>query len=69
MLGNFGTLSLKCMQQVTKDHLSNLLEVSDYYVMYRQFCETSAEVTNWLLILLDGSVNFCENFVVRGREF
>ena len=32
-----------------------------------QFCEMSAKVNNWGP--LDGSVNFCEKFVVRGREF
>ena len=36
MLGNIGNLFVKCMQQVTKDHLYHLLGVSDYYVMYRQ---------------------------------
>ena len=35
MLGNIGDLFVKCMRQVTKDHLYNLLGVSDYYVMYR----------------------------------
>ena len=36
MLGNIGDLFVKCMQQVTKGHLYHLVEVSDYYVMYRQ---------------------------------
>ena len=31
MLGNIGSLFVKCMQQVTKGHLYHLLEVSDYY--------------------------------------
>ena len=35
MLGNIGDLFVKCMGQVTKSHLYHLLEVSDYYVMYR----------------------------------
>ena len=38
--------------------------VSNYYVMYSrgpsQFSGTSANVTNWMTIPLDGSVNFCE---------
>ena len=32
-----------------------------------QFCETLAKITDW--VPLDGSVTFCEKFVVRGREF
>ena len=31
-----------------------------------QFCETSAKVTKWVT---DGCVSFCEQFVVKGREF
>ena len=36
MVGNFGNLFVKYMQQVTKGHLYHLLGVSDYNVMYRQ---------------------------------
>ena len=56
MLGNIGDLIVKGMRQVTKGHLYHLLGVLDYYLMYR-------------LIPLDGSVTFCEKFVVRGRNF
>ena len=52
MLGNIGDLFVKCLRQVTKDHLYHLLGVSDYYVMYRQFCETFCEtlakITDWV---------------------
>ena len=52
MLGNIGELFVKCMRQVTKGNLYHLLELSDYYVMYRQratqFCKTSVKVTNWV---------------------
>ena len=34
-----------------------------------KFCETSPKATNGRLIPLDGSVNLCEKFVLRGREF
>ena len=34
-----------------------------------QFCEISARVTNCISDSLDGSVNYCERFVIRGREF
>ena len=33
------------------------------------FCETSAKATNGKLIHLDGSRNFFETFVARGRKF
>ena len=36
MQGNIGNLFVKCMRQVTKDHLYHPFGVSDYYVMYRQ---------------------------------
>ena len=38
---------MKCMQQVAKQQFYHLLSESDYYLIYRQFCETSAKVTNW----------------------
>ena len=65
MLGNIGDLFVKCMQQVTKGHLYHLLGVSDYYVMYRHRAQRSP---TGLLIPLDGSVTFCERFVVSGRK-
>ena len=34
-----------------------------------EFCEMSAKVTNSVNIPQNGSVNFCEKFVFRGREF
>ena len=59
MLGYIGNLFVKCKQQVTKSHLYHLLRVLDYIVMYRQFCEASANVINsvndpfrWLCELL-----------------
>ena len=36
MLGNIGDLFVKCMRQVTKDHLYHLFGVLDYYVMYTE---------------------------------
>ena len=36
ILGNIGNLFVKCMRHVTKGHFYPLLEISDYYVMYRQ---------------------------------
>ena len=36
MLGNIGDLFVKRLPQVTKSRLYHMLEVSDYYVMYRQ---------------------------------
>ena len=34
--------------------------------MYRQFGEASVKVTNWVTDPLDGSMNVCEKFVLRG---
>ena len=75
MLGNIGDLFVKCVQQVTKSHLHHLLGVSDYYViMYictgtGSFVKRRQRSPNGLLNPLDGSVTFCERFVVRGSEF
>ena len=62
------------MRQVTKSHLYHLLGVSDYYVMYRQRAKSILRNICKghqlrLLIPLLGCVSFCENVVVRGREF
>ena len=35
-MGNIGDLFVKGMRQATKGYLYQLLEVSDYYVKYRQ---------------------------------
>ena len=52
MVGNIGDLFVKCMRQVTKDHLYHVLGVSDNYVCIGRgqslFCETAAKVTNWV---------------------
>ena len=58
MLGNIGDLFVKCMRQVVKGHSYQLLEVSDYYVMYSQTAQSflSPKATNGYLIPLDGSV-------------
>ena len=71
MRGDIGNLLMKCLPQVTKGHLYHLLGVLDYYVMYRhrasQFCEMSLKITDWVTDpLVDGSVIFCEQFVVKG---
>ena len=72
MLGNIGNLFVVCMRQVPKDHLYHVLGVSDYCVMYRERVNF-VKCLQWLptgnLILLDGSVNFCETCVVREWEF
>ena len=74
MLGNIGDLFAKCMRQVTKGHLYHLLEVSDYYVMYRprahQFCETSAKITDWVTDLLRWLCNIFEKSLwLEGGNF
>ena len=70
MLGNIGNLHASFILEVTKRHLYHLFEVSNYYVMYwqrpSQFCEMSAMVKH--CVLSDGSVSFCEIFVVTDRE-
>ena len=73
MLGNIGNLFVKCMCQVTKaicticwGYRNTMLCIGRGL---SQFCETSAKVINWVTDPLAGSVNFCEQFVVRGREF
>ena len=70
MLGNIGDLFMKCMRQVTKDHLYYLLGVSDYYVMYRhsQFGETSAKITDWVTDDLRWFCNICYRKVCGWRE-
>ena len=76
MLGNIGNQLVKYMRQVTKGHLYQLLEVSDYCVMLlcigrrpSQFCETSPNATIGYLIPVYVSVILCGKFEVRGREF
>ena len=48
--GNFGNLSMKPMQQVSKSHLHHMLLVSGNYVLHREraksFNEKSAMVIN-----------------------
>ena len=56
MLGNIGDLFVK----VTNCHLSRLLGVSDYFVMYRHRAQL-AKITNWV-----SDPSFCEKFVARG---
>ena len=55
--GDVGELFLRCLWHVTKSHYYHQSVVSDYYIgLYRQprqFCETSAEVTNYV-------INLCE---------
>ena len=72
MLGNICDLFVKCMRQVTKGHLYHLLEVSDYYAIYiyigtgpSQFCETSAEIIDWVT----DPLRWFSNILVRGRTF
>ena len=73
MLGNIGDLFVKCMRHVTKGHLYHLLgyRITMYCIGTgpSQLCETSAKITDWVTDPLDGSVTFCEKFVVRWREF
>ena len=60
MLGNIGKLFVKYMQQVTTGHLYHLFGRSDFYEKQRalsQFCETSANITNWVT---DPFKRFCE---------
>ena len=55
--GDVGELFLQFLRHVTKSHHYHLSVVSDYYIglhrQLRQFCETSAEVTNY-------EIAFCE---------
>ena len=51
--GDVGELFLWFLRHITKKHYDHLLVVLDYYIglyrQYRQFCETSAEVTNYVI--------------------
>ena len=41
MLGSFGNLFVKCMQQITKGHWYHLFGVSDHCEMYRQRAQSA----------------------------
>ena len=74
MLGNIGHLFVKCRRQVTKGHEYHLLVVLYYYVMYRhrasQFCETSANITDWVTDSpLDGFVTFLKSLWLEVGNF
>ena len=71
MLGDIGSLSVRCMQQVTKGNY-HLLRVSDYYVKAEgqdRFEKCLQRLPTEQPIPLDCSVNICEKLVVRLREF
>ena len=57
LLGDAGELFLQFLWHVTKSHYCHLRVLPDYYIgLYRQprqFCETSAVVTNYV-------ITFCE---------
>ena len=63
--GDVGELFLRFLRHVTKSHYYHLLAVSDYYIVLyrqpRQFCETFAEVTNYVIA-------FCETMWKSGAK-